>query len=175
MLTCLFDYQEVGGADHPGTPRHPSAGRNQDQLLNEIPPAWMSRKLIGSHGDMIQRLWMVQMIFMLRSITPVVTPPLAQPQHPCQECPQHPAPAQCQEHHRATHDSLISMTNWKKYQVTSNTMKMKELSQDHPILEEGGVSTLLNTWISLTVTPVPEAIYPHSDEHPQVEYQEVPQ
>merc|ERR1719317_1900990 len=33
--------------------------RIQDQLLNEIPPAWMSRKLIGSHGDMIQRLWMV--------------------------------------------------------------------------------------------------------------------
>ena len=54
-------------------------------------------------------------------------------------------------------------------------MKMKELSQDHPILEEGGVSILLNIWISLTVTPVLEAIYPHSDEHPQVEYQEVPQ
>jgi len=124
---------------------------------------------------MILRLWMVQMIFMLQSIILVATPPLDQLQPLCQECPQHPALVQCRGHPQVTHDSLISTTNWKKYQVTSNMMKMKELSQDHPILEEGGASTLLNTWTSPLATQVQEAIYPHLDEHLQVEYQEVPQ
>ena len=153
----------------------PSEEINQDQLLNEIPPAWMSQRLIGNHGDMTPRLWMVQMIFMLQSTILVATPLLDQLQHHCQECPQHPALVQSRGHPQVTHDSLISTTNWKKYRVTSNMMKMKELSQDHPILEEGGASTLLNIWTFPTATLVQEAIYPHLDEHPQVEYQEVPQ
>lgn len=111
---------------------------------------------------------------MLPSTILVAIPPLDQLQHHCQESHQHPVQVLYREHHQVTHDSLIFMTSWKKYQVTSSMMRMKESSQDLliPVVDE--VSTPQNTWIYQTATPALEAIFLHLDEHPQVGSREVP-
>ena len=96
----------------------PSAGINQDQVPNEIHPAWMNQRLIGNLGAMILKLWTVQMISTHQSITRAETQFLVQLQPLCQEYHQHPALALYQELLLVTQDSLISMTDLKRYPVT---------------------------------------------------------